>query len=299
MNIGRYIGTSATTDTDISVLPILVIIGRYSISADTDMPTLVKYIQNSSSPKENCLNVYERDISKLIQNTLCESSYKIESEKLSQCTWPCNEIIYDMMVSQAEWPQDSMVKDFAERYILSLPCDSPVKWYHHKLYELHGERFPTKYICNETKWPEYKLQTDENVFDVAKAFDFIFGTPLEGDNSTQTNNATFNIENATYKISFPPPHVGKTLLQTEYKWIKRYFYRLNIYFSEPTIESHKQVISFSFTDLMSSVGGVLGLWVGVSMVTVIEMLVFVAKICKPVARVESSGAKGENKQVVK
>ena len=40
MNIGRYIGTSATTDTDISVLPIMAFIGRYSISADTDMPTL-------------------------------------------------------------------------------------------------------------------------------------------------------------------------------------------------------------------------------------------------------------------
>ncbi len=34
--IGWYIGTSATTDTDISVLPIL------AISADTDMPTLDK-----------------------------------------------------------------------------------------------------------------------------------------------------------------------------------------------------------------------------------------------------------------
>ena len=35
MHISRDIGISATTDTDISVLPIL------AISADTDMPTLI------------------------------------------------------------------------------------------------------------------------------------------------------------------------------------------------------------------------------------------------------------------
>ncbi len=51
MIIGRYIGTSATTDTDISVLPILVNIGRYSISADTDMPTLPETLR-SETPEQ-------------------------------------------------------------------------------------------------------------------------------------------------------------------------------------------------------------------------------------------------------
>ncbi len=67
-----------------------------------------------------------------------------------------------------------------------------------------------------------------------------------------------HLANATFKITFPPSLVSNTLEETEKKWIKKYFYRLNVYFSEPTIQTHKQVISFSFTDLLSTVGGVLG-----------------------------------------
>ncbi len=42
MIIGRYIGTSATTDTDISVLPILVNIGRYRYANPASISTQEK-----------------------------------------------------------------------------------------------------------------------------------------------------------------------------------------------------------------------------------------------------------------
>ncbi len=236
----------------------------------------MKYIYNSSSPDESCFNMFETNTLRFVLNVMCESTYK-ERVKF-RCPWPCEETIYDMLVSYAEWPQDSMIKDFVERYILSLPCDSPVKWYHHKLYALHGERFPKQFTCNETEWPEYKVESNENGFGMVETYDIIRGA-LAGKNPNQ-------IKNSTFKISFPPSHKAGSLEETESKWIKKYFYRLNVYFSEPTIESHKQVISLSFTDLMSSVGGVLGLWVGISAVSVIEMIVVVVKLCKQKATVE-------------
>ncbi len=38
---------------------------------------------------------------------------------------------------------------------------------------------------------------------------------------------------------------------------------------------HFQVASFSFADLWSSIGGILGLWVGFSVITIIEIMSFV------------------------
>ena len=69
-------------------------------------------------------------------------------------------------------------------------------------------------------------------------------------------------------LKFDPNDVA----QSENEWIKKYFYRLNVYFSAPTIEVHRQVISMSVTDLLSSVGGVTGLWTGCSLITFVEIL---------------------------
>ncbi len=62
-------------------------------------------------------------------------------------------------------------------------------------------------------------------------------------------------------------------------WVHGYFYRLNIFFKQRKTEVHRQMVSFSITDLLSSVGGVLGLWLGFSAFTAIEILILLGKIC--------------------
>ena len=69
-------------------------------------------------------------------------------------------------------------------------------------------------------------------------------------------------------------------------WIENYFYRLNIYFKQGTVEKHQQAVAFSLVDFWSGVGGIGGLWFGASLLSVIELfylmfiLIFdVRKIC--------------------
>ncbi len=149
--------------------------------------------------------------------------------------------------------------------------------------------FPKAYVCNETKWPDYKVKAD-HVIDITQ-FHTALLRAMEG-------KPVGKFENVTFKITIPPCLVSGTLKETEAKWIKKFFYRLNVYFSEPTIESHKQVISLSLTDLLSSVGGVLGLWVGISAITVVEMLVLVGKLCKPRASTSVQPIKVHGQKIV-
>ncbi len=58
-------------------------------------------------------------------------------------------------------------------------------------------------------------------------------------------------------------------------WVQDSFFRLNVCFKESTIEQHIQVASFSLADLWSSVGGILGLWLGISVMTIIEVFSFI------------------------
>ena len=57
------------------------------------------------------------------------------------------------------------------------------------------------------------------------------------------------------------------------------FYRLNVYFQRGTVEKHKQVPANGMVDLFSSMGGVLGLWVGSSVLSVIELGYLIVDVC--------------------
>ena len=81
----------------------------------------------------------------------------------------------------------------------------------------------------------------------------------EQPNPDMFNNATMEMTTSNFGDS-------------EEEWVNQYFYRLNIYFSVPTIEMHQQVASFGVTDLLSSVGGLMGLWSGFSIISFIEIL---------------------------
>ena len=80
------------------------------------------------------------------------------------------------------------------------------------------------------------------------------------------------------KITFDPRIISESIEQTEMNWIKKNFHRLNVYFMKSTIEKHEQMPKFGFTDLFSNVGGVLGLWVGVSFIKIFEILVLGCQI---------------------
>ncbi len=61
-------------------------------------------------------------------------------------------------------------------------------------------------------------------------------------------------------------------------WLSGSFARVNVYFEDTTIFLQKQCPAYRWNDLLADIGGVLGLWVGVSVVTIFEFLVLVSEL---------------------
>ena len=53
-------------------------------------------------------------------------------------------------------------------------------------------------------------------------------------------------------------------------WTYRHFLRLNVYANSVTVSVREQIPMITLVDLMSQIGGCLGLWLGISIVTVVE-----------------------------
>ena len=62
------------------------------------------------------------------------------------------------------------------------------------------------------------------------------------------------------------------------KWISESFARVNIYFKDVTVLRKKQSASYNLGDLFADIGGVLGLWVGVSVITIFEVLALLSEL---------------------
>ncbi|CAH1783457.1 unnamed protein product [Owenia fusiformis] len=62
--------------------------------------------------------------------------------------------------------------------------------------------------------------------------------------------------------------------------IRKNFLRLNVFFSSLNTEITKQVVEYTFTDLISGVGGGFGVYVGFSIVTICEFCVLFAHLVK-------------------
>lgn len=53
---------------------------------------------------------------------------------------------------------------------------------------------------------------------------------------------------------------------------------MNIYFREMIVKQQKQDPAYTGWDILSNIGGALGLWAGLSLLTVMEMLLFLGSI---------------------
>ena len=213
----------------------------------------------------HCMYLDTRNISNLnISRMVCEietllSWERNETLECQRCVWNCRETKYDTKISHAEWPQAGAVEDFVYKYIISAPRDNPIREYYDHLGEVLG------FNCSENSGSKIKKHSGRSLKDITEML--------------ATEPQMFAEDSVLMNLSWSP-HVPKSLLKSDtledlhQKWIKESFYRLNIYFSEPFVTCHNQIPSFSFEDFCSGIGGVLGLWAGASVLTILELFSF-------------------------
>ena len=216
------------------------------------------------------------ELNTLDERSTCESAFIDNVGKLScdHCVWDCNEIDYDREVAFSNWPHENKIDDFIEMYVLGTfwdypnlrPCNDTIKSYYALLLKKANISLD---ICqtlnnkNHTKQPVSIVSISNAIRSVYDMFQYARPDFLEF---------------FRYEADVPKSYYNiKTLDELKTKWIKDSFYRLNVYFRQSTVEQHEQVPSFSIADLLSGIGGILGLWIGISVMTIIEIWSYLVK----------------------
>ena len=207
---------------------------------------------------------------KMILNTNCElNSYdKLNTIKkagthppcVAECPWECNSLEYFTDVSYNQWPVNEEVSDFLKIYMSGQNSD-----YRNILHYKYNGSFDQYFEKNQTT-------------DVYSIIQEIWDNASEN-MTTIVDKLQTKIQSMKVIPNINPQHLNlSSIEQAEIKWVRDNFYRVNIYFKDPVVQVHKQVLDYSATDFCSALGGILGLWAGVSIITVIELLEFLANL---------------------
>ncbi len=66
--------------------------------------------------------------------------------------------------------------------------------------------------------------------------------------------------------------------QEQYSWVQRHFLKLNVFPKSNVVSVTTEVPKYTITDLLCNIGGCLGLWVGMSVITLVETIDLVIKV---------------------
>ena len=178
-----------------------------------------------------------------------------------RCAWNCEETKYDMKVSQAPWPTETTIEDFINKFVLSKEKDNPIRKYYEHLVET--------LLLNNSKTQNSINEKRVTLVDLGKKLNSGF----------KDGNETAYWKSVTLSPYIPDSlRMSNSVAELQSKWVQESFYRLNVYFSEPHVPTFRQVASLSFGDFLSGVGGVLGIWAGASVLTLLEILSFLGRL---------------------
>ncbi len=237
----------------------------------------------SKNIRENCYYMNLTNPMQTLQRMNCEieTVEQFEGKRGSTCLWPCKETDYDIQLSGTKWPVTKMIPHFMQEFMTPLPCSSSIKWYYEQIYTAYQN--PSANVSTG-KPCEENLYKDTN------------GKTFIQDDISQTISALANghdVDLEKFINATMRPVVDESLMnlnslkEAQAKWVEKYFYRLNVYFRKRTTEHHRQVISVGFTDLLSGVGGVLGLWLGFSAMTGVEIFVSIWRVISSMTKSKS------------
>ena len=120
--------------------------------------------------------------------------------------------------------------------------------------------------CEDTKYP---ITTSQSEYPSENSINSFWSVVLE-DNPNKDNLK-------------PYQHYHKLLAQnpsldTLKTWTRKHFLRINVFANSRTVSVRKQIPMITLVDLMAQIGGCLGLWLGISVITVVELMYFCGEL---------------------
>ena len=254
----------------------------------------------SESEHDYCLTFKQGFSAEMFNaRSMCEMQFSESKLELdcSQCVWDCREVDYDLQMTSTDWPQEFTISNFLDEYlhIFLRPCNNTLKMYYTLLRKkaklilentdyvgptINSEYYDYNYADYACELETPNLDQDREPFSIRTVASSI-EDPVELFEYAQHEF----LDKYYYEMDVPEKYYSMSSLNELKKtWVKESFYRLNVYFRQLAVELHTQVPSFSFADMWSSVGGILGLWAGLSVMTIIEIISFICnlltKCCK-------------------
>ncbi len=158
---------------------------------------------------------------------------------ICECYWFCDEFLYDVQKSESKWPRPSAMASFLHEYVSKSSNDLLLSSYA----ETVGK--------NGTVM---QFATDEH----------------NESGGAAPDDDEMPLINTIFAAPFPT--------ETEQEWLVNNFVQLNVFFRDMVVVEHLQEPAFRLVDFCSNIGGVFGLWQGVSLLTILEIMTFFGRL---------------------
>ena len=189
--------------------------------------------------------------------------YKVRKNYTASKIPSCGEDIYKVSDKTMRACQDSVLKDIETRlnYANDCNCQKP---------------------CEDTK---YSISISHSEFPSENSMVSFWKTILE-DNTQQENIKAYKY--------YEQLRAQNTSMESMIKWTQKHFLRLTVYATSKTVSVKKYIPMITPVGLMSQIGGCLGLWLGISIVTIIEFFDLGFKLFYVLYRKLNNSAKLKN-----
>ena len=182
------------------------------------------------------------------------------SKECHQQMSPCSETQYNIMSFQSEWPDIGSIHTLIDKLILNYSSSmSTVYFTPEDLADGKVDVFTSIPLLNLLNVLQFDRNEKTNIKDIKSYLDQIF----DGVNGNEHD--TRNREKVITRI---------------YKWVKSTFCKLYIKFEHNQIVVNRENPQFGRSDLLASIGGSVGLWIGWSALTLVEFISLLIQFCK-------------------
>ncbi len=230
-----------------------------------------------------CLSLNGSNSDHILRQSNCELNTKAqifnEYDSLSRykacgCYPACDELRYNSKSSMSYWPQDAQVISFVQLYIA---CNE------HQTHSHANTNLNNRVIRNAT---QRLCQMEKVILDMTSTQQD--GTMSSGSTTSTDTPQGRSGQDSELPSDFLFERKDNILTSQEITnlsaWVHQNFIRVNIYFQYLEVKVNEQQPSYGGSDLLCNIGGTMGLWIGVSLITLTEFITFLVTLCHTVCK---------------